>query len=536
MIRLEVRLTAIVLHNYQLGDCSRLENYFKKYNRITHSYEYIGFHYDEDMEALYLPRGMDIPLIEKLSGRRVEVDPTYSCNEYDRYEDQIKLTYPPRNEVQKEALRFMVGLKPYQATANKSQLLLNLTTGKGKTYISIATMAYLGIKSIIITSSVDWLAQWEERIAEHSNIRPREMYTITGNWCINRLRNDDRIIDRTKVFLVTHSTIRNYADKYGWEEVRYFFKEIRVGLKFIDEAHVDFKNILMIDYYSDVYKTYYITATFGRSSEDENRIYQMCFKNVLGIDLYNKQEDAHTSYVALFFKSLASASEISSCKGKLGLDRNKYIKYLASKENYYKLISLIMDIVLPKTKDGSKALFYIGNNEVIQNTYNWILSNYPELREDVGIFSMISNDKSAAKTKRIILSTTKSAGACVDIANLKVTVILNEPFKSELLAQQSLGRTRDKDTLCIECVDIDFYHCKKMYYAKKKVYAKYATDCSEIRLSQDDLDLSYNNLKIRNMNINPIKENNQIQKPSKGICPFKRYKEGELIQWYHKVD
>ena len=534
MPKLEVKSTSIVVNNYTIGDIPQLEKCFRIWNPTKHRYEYHEIlYYNEEKKQLYLPRGMDISLIERLVGHKAVIANTYSINNYQIYKD-IKLKYPPKNDVQKEALRFMVGLKPYQATQDRTQLILNLTTGKGKTYISIATIAYTGIKSIVITSSVEWLNQWRERIIYFSNIKDREIYTISGGSSIRYLlNNNNNKIDKTKIFLVTHDTIRNYAEENGWESIRDFFSSIKVGYKFFDEAHLDFKNIMMIDYFSDVYKTFYITASFGRSSTDENRIYQMSFKKVLSIELYNKQEDAHTKYVALLFKSGANAGEVSSCKGRYGLDRNKYINYLIRKNNYYKLLALLLEIILPKLQNDKKALFYIGINDAIKETYEWLNYHYPDLRGNIGIFSMASDNKQLAKTKKIILSTTKSAGACMDIAGLKVTVLLNEPFKSEILAQQTLGRTRDRDTIYIECVDTDFYYCKKYYYAKRPVYVKYATDCTEIKVSQEELDDAYNNL-VKPIYVNPTPRYIAYTPPYKKYeeneyppLPYKKYKDGE---------
>ena len=54
------------------------------------------------------------------------------------------------------------------------------------------------------------------------------------------------------------------------------------------------------------------------------------------------------------------------------------------------------------------------------------------------------------------MTTTKSAGAGEDIPGLKYSVVLAEPFRSEVLARQTLGRTRDPNTTYIELVDIGF--------------------------------------------------------------------------------
>ena len=67
--------------------------------------------------------------------------------------DDIMIRYKPRDEEQMESLRFMIGVNEYQDNAYCPQLSVNLNTGKGKTYCSVATICYLKYKSIIITAS-----------------------------------------------------------------------------------------------------------------------------------------------------------------------------------------------------------------------------------------------------------------------------------------------------------------------------------------------------------------------------------------------
>jgi hypothetical protein len=91
------------------------------------------------------------------------------------------------------------------------------------------------------------------------------------------------------------------------------------------------------------------------------------------------------------------------------------------------------------------------------------------------------------RNKKIILSTTKSAGAGEDIGGLKVTVVLAEPFKSEVLARQTLGRTRDPNTLYIELVDMGFNAIRKYYYYKLPVFNTYASSTSDTTLEAYEL-------------------------------------------------
>lgn len=475
-----VKHSSIVINDYTLGDCPKLEGIFSVYDMITHSSFHKGIDYIEEERKLILPRGIDIGYIENLFGENAYLDCKH--DEMDKV-DQIKIKYLPRDEDQKEALKFMTGEGvKYRINGSKSQLSVNLAPGKGKTYCSIATSALLGLRSIVITSSINWLNQWKDCILEYTDTKPREIYMLVGTPSILLLmkRND---MSRYKYILASHATIKSYGDTYGWDKVSELFKFLKVGLKFYDEAHLNFDNICKIDFHTNTYKTYYVTATPIQSSDEDNRIFQLAFKNVPGINL---SHTPHTHYISFIYKSYPTAYEISECKNQYGLDRNKYINYIINKPNFYKILNIILERAL--SIEG-KTLIYIGTNNAILHTHEWIINNYPFLINDIGIYtSIITENKDEQLNKKIILSTTKSCGAAVDIKDLKMTVVLAEPFKSELIAIQTLGRTRNNDTYYIEVVDRSFYYNYKYYNYKKPTFLKHALSCSEIQFNDTDLD------------------------------------------------
>lgn len=486
MSKIDVFNTAIVVNDYKRGDCQTLENYFKIRVPVTKqysTYKYFGIYYDENKKKLYLPRGIDVWMVEKLIGQTANVHINES-NPYDKY-DGFRISNLPRDEDQKKALRFMLGQGEYRHVATKSQLSVNLNTGKGKTYLAIATIVFSGMKSMIIMYSENLIKQWKNEILKYTNLNQKQICVIEGSGSIHRLlaKNDNNAV----IYLVTHGTLKSYGDKYGWDKVGYLFEYLKVGIKIFDEAHQNFENILMIDYFTNVYKTYYLTATSLRSSEDENRVYQLSFKNVPSIDLFNQDEDPHTIYTAIKFNSKPSAIEKSKCQNQYGLDRNKYTNYLVNKPIFYDIMVILMNIILKRTFAGYKCLIYIGTNNAIDKVYQWMSKNYPELYGQIGILSTLVSDEDRANAvhKRIILATTKSAGAGLDIKGLKLTIVLAEPFKSEILARQTLGRTRDRDTEYIEFVDMGFSQCSRYYTQKKPVFLKYALSCREIYMKPD---------------------------------------------------
>ena len=489
MNKIVVRHSSIVINNYELGDSPRLESFFSIYDRNYHCSFLKGLEYIEEEKKLILPRGIDIYFLENLFGEDAVIDER--CDQYDKTEP-IMIKYLPRDEVQKEALGFMLGERVnYRGNKLKSQLSVNLNTGVGKTYCSVASIAYMNIRSIIITSSINWLEQWKKCIIEYTDTRPNEIYFLTGSPSIINLFKKD--MNKYKFILASHATIKSYGDKYGWDKVTELFKYMKIGLKFYDESHLNFDNMCKIDFYTNTYKTYYVTATPARSDKDENQIYQLYFKNVPSIDLFDEDNDPHTKYFALKYNSEPTPQEISACKNKYGLDRNKYTEYIVGKENYYKMLRIILKIALSQS---GKTLIYIGTNKAINTTRDWILENYPELHNSVGVYTSITpeSEKPNQLHKKIILSTTKSCGAAMDIKGLRITVVIAEPFKSEVLARQTLGRTRDKNTLYIEVVDTGFININKYYCEKKNVFEKYALSCTETKIPKLELEYRSNSI------------------------------------------
>ena len=305
---------------------------------------------------------------------------------------------------------------------------------------------------------------------------------MVGNTSIQKVMRDGA--DQYKFILASHSTLASYAKTNGWQAVGRLFNRMKVGLKFYDEAHLYFDNMCKIDFYTNTYKTYYVTATLARSDEDENRIFKYYMKNIPSISFFDQNVDPHTKYTAIIYNSNPTASQVSKCKNAYGLDRNKYTDYVVGQDNFILLLHIIMIKVVMNTK--GKVLIYIGTNCAIMKVKEWLEDHYPMF--SYGVYtSVVTKDKKEQLEKKVILSTTKSAGAALDIQGLEKTIVLAEPFKSEVLAKQTLGRTRADNTEYIDVVDNSFSQIRYFYEHKQPIFDKYATSCDEIRYNNNSL-------------------------------------------------
>ena len=487
--KINIKHSRIEINNYELGDAPSLEYLFSVWDPIYHTSFPKAIEYDEENKKLILPRGMNIDTLISTFMYKPYVDK--NCDPYVDT-DPLPIKYLTKDDRQLKILKFILGVDEYSYTKTKSQISINSSTGSGKTFVTVASICFTGARAVIITSSVEWLEQWKARILEYTNLKEEDLYMIIGKPSLNKILARDPL--QYQIFLASHSTIKSYGDKEGWNKVEDLFKHLQCSMKIFDEAHLYFDNMAKIDYHSNTKKTIYLTATPERSNREEDIVYQEYFRNVPSIELFDEQSDPHVNYVSMMFYSNPSPYQVASyTKGKFNFDRNIYTGYLVGSPNFLKLVTVLVDMTL---QINGKVLMYVGTNEALTRVYNYIIEEFPFLNGAVSIYSSLTpkEDKAAALQKKFILSTTKSCGAASDIYGLAVTVVLAEPFKSPVLARQTLGRCRADNTMYIDCVDLSCYRTRQYYNSKKQVFSRYAKSCKEVLMDDAILEDKYQEL------------------------------------------
>lgn len=484
MKKIVVYNNKIVINDYNYGDIQSLDTLFEIYDKANFVYQTVAAIYDRKNKTVTIPRGIDINYLEKVVDAYAFYDNSYNKPRYNK--NPILIKYPPKDDKQKEAIQFLSGDGSYKYTKKYPQLFLALDTGVGKTYLGIVYTALLNVKTIIITTSSQWLNQWRARFIEHTNIINREICSIEGSIGIdNLLSKKDSVYDKYKVYTVTHATLQSYASEHGWEAIDYLFKTLGIGLKIIDEAHLNFDNIYHIDYASSIYKTLYLTATPARGESNENRIYQLYFKNIPSLSLFDPETDPHTHYISLRYKSEFTEFEINRCQNKYGFNKQIYCDMLILKKNFDLISRVVMDMIY--NIPGKKMFFFATNNAIVF-FYQWLLYNYSELENDIGVFTSINNNKASALEKTYILTTSKSAGAAMDIKDLMVCVNLAEPTKSPPQNKQRFGRTRGYNSYYIDVVDTSLRITSNYYKQSFPMFEKYALDTRDVTFTNKQLE------------------------------------------------
>ena len=457
----------ICIEGYLPGDSSILEESLStkdKFGNVTGRY----FEYDPDEEKMIIPRGMDVNALAKTLDIPVEINRDYT--------KPAKMTINPniqlRNELQVCGVAFLLGEDRFNYTKGASQLSLNLPPGEGKTAITITALAYMKEKPMIITHRSNIAQQWIDSFVKFTNIDASEILVVNGSAKMSKLM-DNKKYSRYKVYLMSHGTIRSFCDKYGWDSLNDICNNLGIGVKVIDEAHANFTNTLHIDYHTNVRKSIYLTATFGRSDWQENKVLNNCFRAIPKFGKNKTSSDQkHIVYVGIFYDSHPSSIDKANTKNFYGFNKIKYAEYCETSEKFYD--SLIKAANMFVDKEG-KMLILVSKITTIEEIVKRLRDYYPDKtinpyhsKVDMDLYEM-------AKNTDIIVTTTSSMKEGIDIYGLRFCIMC-EAYSSQIQAEQASGRLRpyapdpSKNCFYVELVDKGFGQVYSMYKKRLKIF------------------------------------------------------------------
>lgn len=474
MDKLTIYRTHIEIPNYDLGDCPYIEKSLSIYDHVYHRVVPIGYIYDKEHRILKIPAGVDIIELRQRLQRLVEY--TNTVDECGRM--SLRLKTEPRSELQKEAIRFLLGLGEFQYTKRYSQLILNLDTGEGKTFCAIAAACVMRYKTLIITHQTNIKNQWQDAFVKFTDINERSIVDISSSMVAKKLMEAKSNI--AKVYIVNHDTLRSLITTLGEDFVRSLVNKLKIGLKIYDEFHLEFRNIMWLNTITNTKKTLYLSATLGRSDIGENMVFDNAFSHV---PKYIQRAHGYTEsmrhikYLAYMYNSKPGIQDIIDCKNKYGFSGNKYASYEILRHDtiMFHLKILITKFILPNIPDY-KGMVLFSTIEACEYFSTLLRTEFPSI--DIGTYhSKISDDDKTfvIDNSNIIVSTSKSLGTGKNILNLK-TIINCEAFSSKITGKQVSGRLRrldnDQSSYYIEMIDYGFKSIKNQYNRRIKEYKK----------------------------------------------------------------
>lgn len=445
-MNLDVYNTHMELYPYVKEDYPAIEDMYTATDKFNGTEYPCGYMIEDG--KLYLPRGTQISKIENMCN--IKANYIEESDPIDDMSRKFSSLYDPKDELQEKSIKFLKG--------PEHQLGLNISMGRGKTFCVAYTSTQLNEKVIVITPNEGIKQQWISTYHKMFDYRPKNLMNIAGSNIIDSIMLD--LVEPADVYFVNHQTLRSYMTSNNGYALHKFFKKIAVGIKVYDESHMEFANILLIDFFSNTNRTWYLTATFDRSDKTESVCFKRAFNSVI---TYGEMESLetmrkHVIYHVVNINSHISPKDRASLMGGFqGFTAAGYGKYAFMNDPNQTAYNTILSI-LNKLKDvEGKILIFVPLIDIVDDVVKKLKNDHPN-KSVGGYHSKISADEKESTLKKdIIVSTIKSCGTGRDIPGLRC-VICCEPIASKVVAAQTFGRIRpyadNKDTYFFDVCDI----------------------------------------------------------------------------------
>ena len=410
------------------------------------SYRFIPYRkyvfYNDKTNTLYLPRYDFTDFCSLLEENNIK----YSIEHIELQQGKkvlipLKPHIKDRSELQTCAINYLV-------TSQESLRGLSLSTGVGKTYCSIKTISLIGVRSVIFVSGL--VDQWKKEIFNFTELTEDDVYIVQGAASLTKLLLK---IDKTlfpKIILFSLGTIRAYAlNEKAYENYPPFtelFNILQIGLKIVDEAHLNFFLTLMIDLQTNAAINIPLTATFNRGEYQVKKIFDQHYSKDIryGEDVFKKYIDIYS-----YSYSLGGVIPSKAYSTIEGYNHNKLEEWLIRKGKrhlehiYNKVYSpIIFAHYINYRKIGQKLLILCSSTVMCEWFRDILMKDLPK-QENLKIEIYIYETEDIVLSEAdIIISTPKSGGTGRDIKDLK-TVLMTVATGSDNMNKQSLGRLRE---------------------------------------------------------------------------------------------
>ena len=431
-----------------LGTMFNLERYLRRFNQMTWNHQmrrmilhrrYV--HYVHKTKMLYLPRYDLSDFCQTLTEMGIPHRVSYlPLQDGLSVEIKLKPGVRPRNEIQEDAINYL-------ATNQEPLRGLSLLPGMGKTYCTIDTLSRIGRRSIVSVGGL--VDQWERAVYDFTELTEADVYIIRGAPSLTKLLTQ---IDRNihpKIILCSLGTMRNYVlDNKAYENypsIDELMDRLKIGVRVIDEAHLNFWLSLMLDLRTNARINIALTATFDRTDSQVHKIFHAHYPRYIrhGEEIVDRYVDIYS-----YSYSLNGVIPVKAYTTPKGYNHSKLEDYLLRRapsklEYIYATVysPAIFAHYVNNYKPGEKLLILCSTVAMCEWFQKRLAQDLPQ-QMNLKFATYVSETGDAVLVDSdVILSTVGSAGTGTDIKQLK-TVLMTIATGSNVTNRQTLGRLR----------------------------------------------------------------------------------------------
>ena len=434
-------------------------------NMLTYEDEFaetektLGFLYDSDTDILYLHKGVDINYLKRLLINIEVVSDLY--HPYREMNFEYEEIVAPRDEDQVDVINFIAGLNHHSNNIDQSQLFLVKKPGFGKTYCSGVGLCKYKTKTLIIMHRDSLRKQWLNSLYNMSGLSSKYVHEIATSEELCRIAKNEHEYDYD-VYLMTHATFRAGMKRIPkMEYAMRITKNLGIGMKIIDEAHLEFRDTILMDMVFNVKRNLYLTATDGRSSKDENAIFRHVFSNALFYKpsslLTDNLPKKWVEYIAVAINSHCNPNiyryRVAGGRGMSNATYGKWVIAYDKKKTHFNCCKDIIKVIYERDPHA-KILLFMPLIDLCEECAYFLKMNLgkdDQFQYDLDIRTINSKnskrDNENAKRADVIVTTIASCGTGTDIPGI-TGIISCSPYVSGITAEQVFGRIRYCGKVC----------------------------------------------------------------------------------------
>lgn len=329
------------------------------------------------------------------------------------------------------------------------------------TYCSGVGLCKFKTKTLIVMHRDSLRQQWLGSLYNMSGLSSREVHEIKDSDELYQIAYNRHDFDYD-VYLMTHATFRAGLRKIGnLKDAENITKNLGIGMKIVDEAHLEFRDTLLMDFVFNIKRNLYLTATDGRSSKDENSIFRHVFSNAV----YYKPSTLLTQNTPKKWVEYITVALNTNCKpniyryrvnGGRGMNPASYGKWVIAydkNQTHFKCCRDILKIIY-ENDPHAKVIIFMPLIDLCSECAYFLSKNlnYDESFDyDLDIRTINSHnsksDNEYNKRADVIVTTIASCGTGTDIPGI-TDIISCSPFVSKITAEQVFGRIRYCGKVC----------------------------------------------------------------------------------------
>lgn len=401
----------------------------------------VPFCYKNDGKSIKIPIGVgDEWLSRKLNAYGIIHKGLVFPHENKKYFSINKRPFPEQLQVIKETLK---QFKRF----GRTQAILNMQTGRGKTFTATAIASELGCNILVLVKTHVLLNQWSHPIdgafAKHTKLKPCHVLPMTGSrWFLLTYEGQGM---GYKVFVTTHSTVRSILKDKGKRFLSEWFIKNKIGCKIFDEFDTEVDSMIELDFLSSVRYNIYLSATDFKNGISDNGAFQRMFKTTYryGKELYTDKPNRKA--IVYGYNTNPSQEEyrgLFNFKGHFVAD--KYMNMAIQKQAYFDILGrVIREQAMPiyELDKGFKIVIMTGKIDNCELVEAYIMKTFNIPQAHIGQFhsNMDKSKKANVLDKPFIVSISDSIGRGLDITKIKLTIDM-EVYAGGSIFKQATGR------------------------------------------------------------------------------------------------